>query len=84
MGQVLHGCATTTHAVQIGIQRSKRCVNELGAWPEPSLDQWLGRADEPDPKEATVRRFTTRSTPYSGSTDRIERPALEVRMQPAA
>src|SRR3954468_17797217 len=31
MGQVLHGCATTTHAVRTGIQRSKAPLKELAA-----------------------------------------------------
>ena len=31
MGQVLHGCATTTHAVRAAIQRSKAPVAELAA-----------------------------------------------------
>lgn len=29
MGQVLHGCATTTHAVRAAIQRSKAPIAEL-------------------------------------------------------
>ena len=29
MGQVLHGCATTTHAVRAAIQRSKAPIQEL-------------------------------------------------------
>ncbi len=29
MGQVLHGCATTTHAVRKAIQRSKASLKEL-------------------------------------------------------
>src|SRR3954470_1555207 len=31
MGQVLHGCATTTHAVRTAIQRSKAPLKELAA-----------------------------------------------------
>ena len=31
MGQVLHGCATTTHAVRAAIQRSKAPIAELAA-----------------------------------------------------
>ena len=31
MGQVLHGCATTTHAVRSAIQRSKAPLKELAA-----------------------------------------------------
>ena len=31
MGQVLHGCATTTHAVRTGIQRSKAPLKEPAA-----------------------------------------------------
>ncbi|MEX6509053.1 IS481 family transposase, partial [Jiella sp. M17.18] len=29
MGQVLHGCATTTHAVRAAIQRSKASVPQI-------------------------------------------------------
>jgi len=29
MGQVLHGCATTTHAIRAAIQRSKAPIREL-------------------------------------------------------
>ena len=31
MGQVLHGSATTTHAIRTAIQRSKAPLNELAA-----------------------------------------------------
>ena len=31
MGQVLHGCATTTHAVRTATQRSKAPLKELAA-----------------------------------------------------
>ena len=31
MGQTLHGCATTTHAVRTAIQRSKAPVAEIAA-----------------------------------------------------
>lgn len=31
MGQVLHGCATTTHAVRSALQRSKASLKELAA-----------------------------------------------------
>ena len=31
MGQVLHGCATTTHAVRAALQRSKAPLQELAA-----------------------------------------------------
>ena len=31
MGQVLHGCATTAHAVRTAIQRSKAPLKELAA-----------------------------------------------------
>lgn len=31
MGQTLHGCATTTHAVRAAIQRSKAPLKELAA-----------------------------------------------------
>jgi len=31
MGQVLHGCATTTHAVRVALQRSKAPLKDLAA-----------------------------------------------------
>ena len=31
MGQVLHGCATTTHAVRAALQRSKAPLKDLAA-----------------------------------------------------
>ena len=31
MGQVLHGCATTTHAVRAALQRSKASLKDLAA-----------------------------------------------------
>ena len=37
MGQVLHGCATTTHAVRTAIQRSKAPLEGTSGavWAEP-------------------------------------------------
>jgi transposase-like protein len=47
MGQVLHGCATTTHAVRAAIQRSKAPVAEIaerhGLNPK-TVRKWHGRA----------------------------------------
>lgn len=47
MGQVLHGCATTTHAVRAAIQRSKAPVAEIakrhGLNPK-TVRKWRGRA----------------------------------------
>ena len=46
MGQVLHGCATTTHAVRTAIQRSKAPLKELAArlWAELSAVSACPRA----------------------------------------
>lgn len=58
MGQVLHGCATTTHAVRAAIQRSKATIAELaekhGVNPKTVM-KWRGREGVEDlpmgPKE---------------------------------
>ncbi len=58
MGQVLHGCATTTHAVRAAIQRSKATIAELaekhGVNPKTVM-KWRGRDSVDDlpmgPKE---------------------------------
>src|SRR5882762_8192455 len=47
MGQVLHGCATTTHAVRTAIQRSKAPLKELAARHGPNhktVAKWRKRA----------------------------------------
>lgn len=48
MGQVLHGCATTTHAVRAAIQRSKASVPEI--------------AERYGLNEKTVRKWRSRKT----------------------
>ena len=48
MGQVLHGCATTTHAVRAAIQRSKATVPEI--------------AEKYGLNEKTVRKWRKRTT----------------------
>src|SRR3954468_11932307 len=57
MGQVLHGCATTTHAVRTAIQRSKAPLKELAArygLNHKTVAKWRKRAivnDAPDEAE---------------------------------
>lgn len=52
MGQVLHGCATTTHAVRAAKQRSKAAIAELaekhGVNPKTMM-KWRDRASVGDP-----------------------------------
>jgi transposase InsO family protein len=46
MGQVLHGCATTTHAVRAAIQRSKASIAELAeqhGLNRKTVRKWRGR-----------------------------------------
>ncbi len=46
MGQVLHGCATTTHAVRAAIQRSKAPIAELAqqhGLNRKTVRKWRGR-----------------------------------------
>ena len=46
MGQVLHGCATTTHAVRAAIQRSKAPIQELAqqhGLNRKTVGKWRGR-----------------------------------------
>jgi transposase InsO family protein len=65
MGQVLHGCAKTTHAVRTELQRSKASVAALaerfGINPKPVL-KWRNRASVEDsrmgPKEARSTLLT--------------------------
>ena len=47
MGQVLHGCATTTHAVRAAIQRWKASVAEVAerhGLNRKTVMKWRGRA----------------------------------------
>ena len=47
MGQVLHGCATTTHAVRAAIQRSKAPIAEIAerhGLNRKTVRKWRGRA----------------------------------------
>lgn len=68
MGQVLHGCATTTYAVRAAIQRSKATIAELaekhGVNPKTVM-KWRGRESVEDlpmgPKEP---RSTVLSSEY--------------------
>lgn len=65
MGQVLHGCATTTHAVRAAIQRSKASIQELAeryGLNRKTVRKWRGRdtvQDAPmgpkDPRSTVLR-----------------------------
>lgn len=51
MGQVLHGCATTTHAVRAAIQRSKAPIQKLAeqyGLNRKTVRKWRGRAGVQD------------------------------------
>jgi transposase-like protein len=51
MGQVLHGCATTTHAVRAAIQRSKAPIQKLAeqyGLNRKTVRKWRSRADVED------------------------------------
>ena len=65
MGQVLHGCATTTHAVRAAIQRSKASLQALseryGINPK-TVAKWRTRTSVEDrPRGPTVPRSTVLS-----------------------
>ncbi len=63
MGQVLHGSATTTHAIRAAIQRSKAPLKELAArygLNRKTVAKWRKRSflhDAPMGPKATVRRY---------------------------
>ena len=59
MGQVLHGCATTTHAVRTAIQRSKAPLKELAArygLNHKTVAKWRKRAFVNDARWGRKRR----------------------------
>ncbi len=62
MGQVLHGSATTTHAVRAAIQRSKASVQELsqryGINPK-KVQKWRKRSSVEDAPMGPKRRCST-------------------------
>ncbi|MGY4408119.1 hypothetical protein ACVIYL_008922 [Bradyrhizobium sp. USDA 3315] len=65
MGQILHGSATTTHAIRAAIQRSKASLKELAAQRglnQKSVAKWRKRAFVPD---APMGPKTVRSTVLS-------------------
>ena len=50
MGQILHGSATTTHAVRAALQRSKATIAELSAQygvNPKTVMKWRNRASPP-------------------------------------
>jgi hypothetical protein len=59
MGQVLHGCATTTHAVRTAIQRSKAPLKENRAG---QIGTAASSIDPPTASYAIMRR----ARPYRG------------------
>ena len=62
MGQVLHGCATTTHAVRKAIQRSKASIKELsrtyGINPK-TVHKWRQRQTVEDRKTGPKQPHST-------------------------
>src|SRR5262252_9104282 len=71
MGQVLHGCATTTHAVRTAIQRSKAPLKELAArygLNHKTVAKWRKRAFIND---APMGPKTSRSTVLSSKEEAI-------------
>jgi transposase-like protein len=71
MGQVLHGCATTTHAVRTAIQRSKAPLKELAArygLNHKTVAKWRKRAFVND---APMGPKTPRSTVLSSEEEAI-------------
>src|SRR3546814_4318269 len=62
MGQVLHGSATTTHAVRAAIQRSKASIQELsqhyGINPK-TVQKWRQRSSVKDAPMGTKQRRST-------------------------
>ena len=73
MGQVLHGCATTTHAVRTAIQRSKAPLKELAArygLNHKTVAKWRKRAfvnDAPMELKPKGRAVTRLEAPAVGS-----------------
>ena len=73
MGQVLHGCATTTHAVRTAIQRSKAPLKELAArygLNHKTVAKWR--------KRAFVNDAPMELKPKGRAVTRLEAPAVEV------
>jgi hypothetical protein len=71
MGQVLHGCATTTHAIRAAIQRSKAPLKELAAQHglnQKTVAKWRKRAFVQD---APMGPKTPRSTVLSVEEEAI-------------
>ncbi len=83
MGQVLHGSATTTHAIRAAIQRSKAPLKELAA----ARDRWRqGRQATLQALPAWLLPHRHRRGPHRGGQAapvRSRRPDLEVRLRPA-
>ncbi len=65
MGQVLHGCAITTHAVRAAIQRSKASLatmsRDLGSTPK-TVAKWRKRGKVEDPKTGPTAPHSTAPT----------------------
>ncbi len=60
MGQVLHGCATTTHTVRTAIQRSKAPLKELAArygLNHKTVAKWRKRAFVNDARSSSARHI---------------------------
>ena len=77
MGQVLHNCATTTHAVRAAIQRSQASVSELAGRfgiNQKTVRKWRGRRSVEDlpmgPKKPAPAVSAPRHLPPAGHEDR--------------
>jgi hypothetical protein len=82
MGQVLHGCATTTHVVRTAIQRSKAPLKELAAryglnhktvakWRKSAGSRGRGRSE--DYKVGDADALAPRFANQQAATDRATR-----------
>jgi len=78
MGQVLHGCATTTHAVRTAIQRSKAPLKELAArygLNHKTVAKWRKR---PFVHDAPMGPKTPRWTVLSSEEERSSSPSASI------
>src|SRR3546814_14255812 len=80
MGQVLHGSATTTHAVRAAIQRSKASIQELsqhyGINPK-TVQKWRQRNSVEDaPMGPKQRRSKVLSPPEEAQSVAFRQPTL--------
>lgn len=73
MGQVLHDCATTTHAVRKAIQRSQSSVSELAqayGINQKTVRKWRARKSVEDAPMGPKSVRSTRLSPEEGEPAR--------------